>query len=66
MTTLRDIAVHVRSKNAGPFWVTIDIFLGSQDAFERVCSAAWMSPSIISQIFSTAPRNKMFAGLRSR
>lgn len=26
----------VRSKNAGPFWVTIDIFCGTPEVFERV------------------------------
>lgn len=36
MPELRSVAEKVRSKNAGPFWVTIDIFCGSQDVFERV------------------------------
>lgn len=26
----------VRSKNAGPFWVTIDVFCGSADVFDTV------------------------------
>lgn len=51
MTTLRDIARHVRSKNAGPFWVTIDIFLDSDIAFERVSNAGWLNPSSISRVF---------------
>lgn len=33
---LQDQVLKVRSKNAGPFWVTIDIFCGSRDAFDRV------------------------------
>ena len=36
MPEIRDIAQKVRSKNAGPFWVTIDIFCGSPDAFARI------------------------------
>lgn len=36
MAEIRDIAQKVRSKNAGPFWLTIDIFCGSAAAFERV------------------------------
>ncbi|WP_081813035.1 DUF4387 domain-containing protein [Hyphomonas sp. CY54-11-8] len=51
MTTLRDIARHVRSKNAGPFWVTVDIFLDGDAEFERVCGAPWLNPNSISQIF---------------
>jgi len=33
---LRDIVQKVRSKNAGPFWLTIDIFCGTREAFEQV------------------------------
>ena len=36
MPELREIAQKVRSKNAGPFWITIDIFCGDRAAFERV------------------------------
>ena len=31
-----DIALKVRSKNAGPFWVTVDVFCGSPSAFARL------------------------------
>jgi len=31
-----DIARKVRSKNAGPFWLTIDVFCGSPKAFARL------------------------------
>lgn len=36
MPELAEVAARVRSKNAGPFWVTIDIFCGAPEAFERV------------------------------
>lgn len=36
MAELGHIAEKVRSKNAGPFWLTIDIFCGNATAFERV------------------------------
>ena len=36
MPEVREIALKVRSKNAGPFWITIDIFCGSQEAFKRI------------------------------
>lgn len=38
MTRLADLATKVRSKNAGPFWLTIDVFCGSRDVFERACA----------------------------
>lgn len=39
MTTVASIVHKVRSKNAGPFWVTIDVFCGSSPAFERLRTA---------------------------
>lgn len=36
MARLGDMVVKVRSKNAGPFWVTIDVFCGSAPLFEQV------------------------------
>lgn len=39
MAELGKLVEKVRSKNAGPFWLTIDIFCGSGDAFERVKSS---------------------------
>lgn len=39
MTTLAQVATNIRSKNAGPFWLTIDIFCATPDDFARVCAA---------------------------
>ncbi len=36
MAKLGEIAQKVRSKNAGPFWLTIDIFCGTPEAFARI------------------------------
>ncbi len=36
MPKLNDVVLKVRSKNAGPFWVTIDVFCGSDEAYEKV------------------------------
>ncbi|MGZ2256173.1 DUF4387 family protein [Roseobacter sp. A03A-229] len=36
MAELRTLVSKVRSKNAGPFWLTIDIFCGSPEAYARV------------------------------
>lgn len=34
--TIGDIAHLVRSKNAGPFWITFDIFLGNEQDYRAV------------------------------
>ncbi len=36
MPELGDLVSKVRSKNAGPFWLTLDVFCGDAEAFARV------------------------------
>ncbi len=36
MPELAAIAEKIRSKNAGPFWLTIDIFCGSPEAYAQI------------------------------
>ena len=36
MARLSERVLKVRSKNAGPFWLTIDIFCGDRQAFDDV------------------------------
>ena len=36
MPELGSLVSKVRSKNAGPFWLTIDIFCDTRDSFDRV------------------------------
>lgn len=39
MATLAERAFKVRSKNAGPFWVTVDVFCGDRETFEAIRDA---------------------------
>jgi hypothetical protein len=39
MPRLGDQVLRVRSKNAGPFWVTVDVFCGTRDVFEQLKGA---------------------------
>lgn len=34
---LADLTYKIRSKNAGPFWVSIDVFCKDEAAFEALC-----------------------------
>ena len=36
MSTLGKKVQRIRSKNAGPFWITIDIFCGSKEVYQEV------------------------------
>ena len=37
MSTLGEKVSRIRSKNAGPFWITIDIFCGKEEVYKDVC-----------------------------
>lgn len=37
MSTLGEKVSRIRSKNAGPFWITIDIFCGKKEIYKDVC-----------------------------
>ncbi len=49
--TLADQVLKVRSKNAGPFWVTIDIFCGSAEVFARV--APRLTVETVARLYAT-------------
>lgn len=49
MAELRSLVTKVRSKNAGPFWLTIDIFCGNPEAYARVVRD--LKTTQIAQIF---------------
>ncbi len=49
MSEVGQIAEKVRSKNAGPFWLTIDIFCGSQAAYARITSG--LSTERVAEVF---------------
>ncbi|MCG6904267.1 MAG: DUF4387 domain-containing protein [Rhodobacter sp.] len=53
MADLGSIVEKVRSKNAGPFWLTIDIFCGSPEAFFRVSQG--VSTERVASLFKTDP-----------
>ena len=48
MPEIGTIARKVRSKNAGPFWLTIDIFCGESDAFAQI--AQGLSTDRVAQV----------------
>lgn len=53
MAEVGQLVEKVRSKNAGPFWLTIDIFCGSRDVFETVSGK--LRTDIVAQRFRVSP-----------
>ena len=55
MATLREVCRYVRSKNAGPFWVTLDLFFNNDEAFARFGASEALSTPNIARLFGVAP-----------
>lgn len=48
---LHEVARYVRSKNAGPFWVTLDVFCADDASFERVNHAPALQASAVAALY---------------
>ena len=55
MATIGDLAVLVRSKNAGPFWLTIDIMFDDEAKYRRVRDSAMITRDAIAEMFGRNP-----------
>ena len=53
MPEIGAIARKVRSKNAGPFWLTIDIFCGDAEAYDRIVKG--LSTDRVAQVLRADP-----------
>jgi hypothetical protein len=53
--TIGDLAEHVRSKNAGPFWQTLDVFLPDDDSYRAVAGAAALDETAIGRLYGVDP-----------
>ena len=48
---LKDIAQVIRSKNAGPYELTLDILLKDQEMFEKLRAADVINKSVIARLY---------------
>ncbi len=55
MPEIGAIARKVRSKNAGPFWLTIDIFCGDAKAYDRIVKG--LSTDRVAQVLQVDASN---------
>ena len=53
--TISDKAKFVRSKNAGPFWITMDIFTANREDYEAIKSSPRMNKKDLGSLFDTDP-----------
>lgn len=62
MATLSEVAKYVRSKVAGPFWVTIEIFFDDEESYHKVKNSKNISPKLIAETYEVdEKRVKMFS-----
>jgi hypothetical protein len=55
MTPLREMAAVIRSKNAGPFELTLDILFEQAADYQRVKSSGYFSKRLLADIYGTTP-----------
>src|SRR6266436_131370 len=53
--TLGELADQVRSKNAGPFWITMDVFFRSEPDYTFVTTSGVLSPQAIGRLYQVDP-----------
>ena len=61
MPKLRDVCRHVRSKNAGPYWITVDLFFPDRAALQQHAGSPVLANVAIGRLFDVdASRVKRF------
>ncbi|WP_415394264.1 DUF4387 domain-containing protein (plasmid) [Rhodococcus globerulus] len=49
--TVADLAHEVRSKNAGPFWVTMELFMHDSAGYRIVADEAFLNEDVIARLY---------------
>jgi hypothetical protein len=60
MARIRDIAQVCKSKNAGPFEVTIDVVFSDKVMFEAVKATNFLNAGLIARLYHVAPEDVLF------
>ena len=55
MPKLEDVCHQIRSKNAGPFWISVDLFFRDRQAFDRYAGAKELQPTHLAPLFGVRP-----------
>jgi Domain of unknown function (DUF4387) len=52
---VRDVCSHVRSKNAGAFWITVDLFFADEPAYRRYCNDPAIGVGAFAALYGVDP-----------
>ena len=51
MEYVKDAAKYIRSKNAGPFWVTLEIFCDTKEAYDKIKNSPNINSKKIAELY---------------
>jgi hypothetical protein len=51
MITIGDLALEVRSKNAGPFWVTMELFMRDAESYRIVADEGFINEHVVADLY---------------
>ncbi|SRR5258708_829085 len=54
-STLSELASVIRSKNAGPFWLTLDVFFDSDDAYQAAVDSGAVNAERLGGLYRVDP-----------
>ena len=60
MPRIRDIAKACKSKNAGPFEITLDVVFDERDLYERVRATGVLGPALFARLYHVRPEDVLF------
>ncbi|KLK90567.1 acyl-CoA synthetase [Microvirga vignae] len=60
MARIADIATVCKSKNAGPFELTIDIVFGSRELFEKVAATGVVNAKLFAKLYGISESEVLF------
>ena len=60
MALVRDIAEVCKSKNAGPFELTIDVVFSDKATYDKVAGTKVLGPALFARLYGVKPEDVLF------
>ena len=60
MALIKDLAKVCKSKNAGPFELTVDVVFGDAETFQRVKETGVLCPALFARLYNVPARQVLF------
>ena len=60
MAKLKDIVLVLKSKNAGPFELTIDAVFADRETFDKIAATGVLNPALFAKLYNVPEESVMF------